>query len=307
MTGDRRVWHKSWPEPARRALFGVFLALILAASRVYARDGVDLVGRRVNLPEVPQRVVTLAPSLTEMVFALGAGPRVVGVSRYSNYPEATRDLPRVGSYVQPDVEKIVALNPDLCLVVKDGNPREVVDKLEQVGIPVYAVNPKNLDQVMETLIALGEVLQARDAAKALVADMKRRLHAVDERVRRVPQRPGVFFQIGVSPIVSVGTETFAHELITRAGGRNLAEGPEPYPRFTVEEVMALRPDIIVISSMERDQTFERVRQQWLRWPNIPAVALNRVVLVASDLFDRSGPRLVEGLERLVTILHPELD
>lgn len=300
-------WQKSWKGLSRRAVVGVFLAMVLADSWAYARDVVDPVGRRVRLPEVPQRVVTLAPSLTEMVFALGAGPRVVGVSRYSNYPEDTRDLPRVGAYVQPDVEKIVALNPDLCLAIKDGNPRDVVDKLERIGIPVYAVNPKNLQQVVETLTALGDVLQTRDAAQALVADMERRLQAVDDRVRRVSQRPGVFFQIGVSPIVSVGTETFAHELIVRAGGRNLAEGTEPYPRFTVEQVMALRPDIIVVSSMERDQTFDRVREQWLRWPNIPAVALNRVVLVPSDLFDRPGPRLVEGLELLVTILHPELN
>lgn len=248
----------------------------------------------------------MAPSLTEMVFALGAGYRVVGVSRYSNYPAFPKDLPRVGSYVHPDVEKIVALKPDLCLAIKDGNPREAVEKLESVGIPVYAVNPRTLGQVMETLLALGDVLQVQNEAQALVADMRRRVQDVEKRLGTVLDRPRVFFQIGVSPIVSVGTETFAHEIIVRAGGRNVAEGPEPYPRFTLEQVMRLRPDFIIVSSMEREQVFEQVREQWLQWRGIPAAAMNRVSLVPSDLFDRPGPRLVEGLELLAKILHPEL-
>ncbi len=303
---NRGLGHKSWISSARCALAFVFGVVILSTSWVDARDVVDLVGRQVRVPERPQRIITLAPSLTEMVFALGAGDRVVGVSRYSNYPALADNLPRVGSYVQPDVEKIVALKPDLCLAIKDGNPREAVDKLERVGIPVYAVNPRTLGQVMETLLALGDVLQAHNQAQALVADMRRRVQDVEERVGSVLERPGVFFQIGISPIVSVGTETFAHEIIVRAGGRNVAEGPEPYPRFTLEQVMTLRPDFIIVSSMEREQVFERVREQWLQWQGIPAAAMKRVYMVPSDLFDRPGPRLVEGLELLAKILHPEL-
>lgn len=265
----------------------------------------DPVGRTVRIPEDPRRVITLAPSLTEMVFALGAGPRVVGVSRYSNFPPEVQDLPKVGSYVQLDVEKIVALRPDLCLAVKDGNPREAVEKLEWLGIPVYAVNPKNLKEVMETLTALGQILQAREAARTVTARMEWRMDEVDARLRGLERRPRVFFQIGVTPIVSVGTDTFAHELIHRAGGVNVAAGSEPYPRFSVEQVLALRPDVIVVSSMEREQVFEAVRAEWMRWHGIPAVASQRIHLVPSDLFDRPGPRLVEGLELLARILHPE--
>lgn len=287
-------------------LTGIFWAVVVAASSAQAREVVDLVGRRLRVPDVPQRVVTLAPSLTEMVFALGSGHRVVGVSQYSNYPAEVQALTKVGSYVHPDVEKIVALKPDLVLAVKDGNPRGVVEKLEQFGIPVYAVNPKTIRQVMETLLALGNVLHAQERAEALVADMARRLQSVDDAIRNVTYRPGVFFQIGVSPIVSVGTETFAHELIVRAGGRNVAEGPDPYPRFTLEQVMTLRPDTIIVSSMERAQIFDQVREQWLRWSGIPASAEHRVYLVPSDLFDRPGHRLVDGLELLVRMLHPEL-
>ncbi|WP_448383801.1 ABC transporter substrate-binding protein [Desulfosoma sp.] len=276
-----------------------------AAVSAQTRTVTDPVGRTVHIPEEPRRVITLAPSLTEMVFALGAGHRVVGVSRYSNFPPQVQDLPKVGSYVQPDVEKIVALTPDLCLAVKDGNPREVVEKLERVGIPVYAVNPKNLKEVMETLTALGDVLQAQEEARKVKDRMERRLEEVDRRLRGVERRPRVFFQIGVTPIVSVGTETFAQELIHRAGGVNVAAGPEPYPRFSVEQVLALRPDVIVVSSMEREQVFETVRAEWMRWRGIPAVAFERIHLVPSDLFDRPGPRLADGLELLARILHPE--
>lgn len=290
-----------------RVLFTViWLACVPAlAASAQVRVVTDPVGRTVRIPENPQRVVTLAPSLTEMVFALGAGDRVVGVSRFSNFPAQAEALPTVGSYVQPDVEKIVALKPDLCLAVKDGNPREVVETLERLGIPVYAVNPKNLYEVMETLAALGGVLQAQDQAREVTAHMERRVGAVEERLRGLDDRPRVFFQIGVSPIVSVGTETFAQELIRRAGGVNVAEGPEPYPRFSLEQVMALRPEVIVISSMEREQVFEAVRADWMRWRGIPAVGSQRIHLVPSDLFDRPGPRLVDGLELLARILHPE--
>lgn len=280
-------------------------AVLIAVSPGQAREVVDLVGRTVRMADVPQRVVTLAPSLTEIAFALGVGGRVVGVSRYSNFPAEAQGIPRVGSYVQPDVEKIVALKPDLCLAVKDGNPKEAVEKLEHLGIPVYAVNPRSLDGVMETLLALGDVLGARQEAESVVARMRERIRAVDELLWGVSERPGVFFQIGVLPIVSVGTNTLAHELIVRAGGRNLTEGSEPYPRLSVEQIMGLRPDVIVVSSMEREQVFEQVRDQWRRWPGIPAVAAHRVHLVPSDLFDRPGPRLVEGLELLAKLLHPE--
>lgn len=293
--------------PFAHVLFGVLWLVCVpaVAASAQGRTVTDPVGRTVHIPEDPRRVVTLAPSLTEMVFALGAGDRVVGVSRYSNFPAQVEALPRVGSYVQPDVEKIVALKPDLCLAVKDGNPREAVETLERLGIPVYAVNPRNLQEVMETLTALGEVLQAHDKAREVTAHMERRLGAVEERLRQVDHRPRVFFQIGVSPIVSVGTDTFAQELIRRAGGVNVAEGPEPYPRFSLEQVMALRPDVIVVSSMEREQVFEAVRADWMRWRGIPAVASERIHLVPSDLFDRPGPRLVDGLELLARILHPE--
>jgi len=138
-----------------------------------------------------------------------------------------------------------------------------------------------------------------------VTDMRSRIQNVKSRVARSNRRPGVFFQIGISPIVSVGTHTFIHELIQLAGGTNLSQGPIPYPRFSREQVLRLAPEILIITSMARGEVFERVKAEWERWPDIPAVRNQRIYLVDSNLFDRATPRLVDGLEQLARLIHPE--
>lgn len=125
-------------------------------------------------------------------------------------------------------------------------------------------------------------------------------------VANASHRPRVFFQIGLTPIVAVGTRTFIHELIVLAGGENLSEGPVPYPRFSREQVLALSPEIFIITSMARGASFERVKAEWSKWPDLPAVRNNRILLVDSNLFDRPSPRLVDGLELLLKLIHPEL-
>ena len=224
----------------------------LASARVVS----DQLGRQVNVPAEPQRIVTLAASLTEIVFALGQGHRVCGVEQFSDYPPAARELPKVGSYINPDVERIVALRPDLCLAIKDGNPRHSVARLEGLGIPVYAVDPRNLPGVIATVQEIGGLLNAGPQAEALAADLSRRYQRLTSLVARIDHRPRVFFQIGTSPIVSAGSHTFLDELITTAGGLNLAAGKVPYPRFSQEQVLALQPEVIVITSMTRGEVFD---------------------------------------------------
>jgi iron complex transport system substrate-binding protein len=140
----------------------------------------------------------------------------------------------------------------------------------------------------------------------LVRDMHSRIQRVKSLVEKAAHRPGVFFQIGISPIVSVGTPTFIHELIVLAGGTNLASGPIPYPRFSREQVLALSPEVFIITSMARAAVFEKVKAEWSQWPNLPAVRNKRIYLEDSNLFDRPTPRLVGGLELLVRLIHPEL-
>ena len=266
----------------------------------------DQLGRQVNVPDNPQRIVALAPNITEIIFALGQEHRLKGVTRYSDFPSEAAKLFKVGSYVHLDLERIVALKPDLCIAIKDGNPRLVAQRLESLKIPVYAVDPKNLDTIMNTIIEIGKLLDADEKAKMLVQDMHSRIQLVKSLVEKADHRPGVFFQIGISPIVSVGTPTFIHELIVLAGGTNLASGPIPYPRFSREQVLALSPEVFIITSMARAAVFEKVKAEWSQWPNLPAVRNKSIYLEDSNLFDRPTPRLVGGLELLVRLIHPEL-
>jgi len=265
----------------------------------------DLLGRSVKVPADPRRVIALAPNITEIIFALKQEHRLKGVTQFSDYPVEARKFPKVGSYVQLDLERIVALKPDLCIAIKDGNPRVVVERIESMGIPVYAVDPHNLNSVMETILAFGRLMNAENTARDLVQTMQARIAHVQTKVSQAASRPGVFFQIGISPIVSVGTPTFIHELIEKAGGTNLAAGDTPYPRFSREQVLSLSPDVIIITSMARAAVFERVKEEWSRWPNMPAVQNRKIFIEDSNLFDRPSPRLVEALELLVKLIHPE--
>jgi len=266
----------------------------------------DQLGRQVNIPDKLQRVVALAPSITEIIFALGQEHRLKGVTVYSDFPPEAAKLPKVGSYVHLDLERIVALKPDLCIAIKDGNPREVIQLLESLKIPVYAVDPRNLSTIMNTIIEIGKLLDANEKANILVRNMRSRIQRVESLVEKASYRPRVFYQIGISPVVSAGTNTFIHELIILAGGTNLAEGPIPYPRFSREQVLVLSPEVFIITSMARAAVFEQVKNEWNRWPSLPAVRNNRIFLQDSNFFDRPTPRLVDGLEMLVRLIHPEL-
>jgi len=282
------------------------LLLISARAPSVAKTITDQLGRHVTVPDKPQRVVSLAPSITEIVFALDQGHRLQGVTTYSDFPPEAVKLPKVGSYVHLDLEKIVALKPDLCIAIKDGNPRVIAQRLESLKIPVYAVDPNNLETIMKTVLEIGTLLNAKGRANQLVQNMDLRIQKVKSLVAKATHRPRVFFQIGVTPIVSVGTRTFIHELIVKAGGTNLAAGPVPYPRFSREKVLALSPEIIIITSMARSAIFEKVKAEWGKWPNMPAVQNRRIFVEDSNFFDRPTPRLVDGLELLIRLIHPEL-
>ncbi len=289
-------------------LFTVLIMLafcFLLAQKSAARLTRDQSGRTVSVPDNPQRIVSLAPSITEIVFALGAGDRLKGVTQHCDFPADAQFLPKVGSYVHLDLERIVALKPDLCIAVRDGNPQNAVTELEALGIPVYAVDPRNLDTAVDTVLEVGQLLNANTKAQDLANEMRARIQRVKERVAKTGLRPRVFFQIGSAPIVSAGTNTVIHELIVTAGGQNLADGPSSYPRFSREQVLALQPEVIIITSMTKESDLEQVSAEWRHYEGLPAVRNNRIFIVDADLFDRPTPRIINGLETLAGIIHPE--
>jgi iron complex transport system substrate-binding protein len=249
--------------------------------------------------------VALAPSITEIIFQLNQAHRLKGVTQFSNHPPQALELPKVGSYVRLDLERIIALDPDLCIGTKDGNPKEIVDRLQSMKIPVYVVDPRNLDTVIETILEIGQLLNASERANMLAKKMGSRLQRVMQIASQTEKRPRVFIQIGISPIIAAGSQTFIHDLIIKAGGINVAAGSTPYPRYSREQVLALAPEIIIITSMARQAGFEKVKRDWSQWPNLPAARSQSIYLVDSDLFDRPSPRLLDGLELLVKLIHPE--
>jgi len=266
----------------------------------------DQVGRKVKVPEDPQRVISLMPSITEIVFDLGEGKRLKGVTLYSNEPPAARRLPRVGSYVHFDIEKIVGLRPDLCLAARDGNPKYLIDKIEDLGVPVYVIDPRNLNEIMGSIERIGHLLNAGKAAREITAKMSARIEKVADLIRRTRDRPKVFFQIDASPIISAGSNTFIDRLITRAGGDNLAGGKVVYPEYSWEDVLKMQPDIVIIASMAGGYSPEELKAGWRKWPQIPAVRMGKIYVVDAGLFERPTPKLVDGLEILVKIIHPDL-
>jgi iron complex transport system substrate-binding protein len=279
---------------------------LITVHGVYAGTVIDQVGRKVVVPDDPQRVISLAPSITEIIYDLGEEKRLQGVTKYSDYPAQAKALPKVGTYVHLDLERIVALKPDLCISTKDGNPKHVIEKISRLGIPVYAINPRSLEQTMDTITQIGSLLNAQEAAARLVSGMQQRITRVQSLVAQVNNRPRVFFQIDAEPLVSAGNNTFIHELIELAGGINTAAGNDPYPRYSWEDILVLQPDIVIISSMAGGLDSEDLLGIWKKWSQLKAVLNEQVFVVDAGMFDRTTPRLVAGLETIAEIIHPEL-
>ncbi|MBW1722345.1 MAG: cobalamin-binding protein [Deltaproteobacteria bacterium] len=267
----------------------------------------DALGRSVRLDAPPQRIVSLAPSLTEILFSLGLGERVVGVTRFSSYPPEASRKPKVGSYINLNVEKIISLAPDLVIGTVDGNARDAVELLEKAGIRVFLVNPRNLGQVIQSVAILGRLCGVPGRGEHLSRRLWSRVSSVQEKVGS-RRRPRVFLQINIRPIMTVNRNTYHNDLIRLAGGINITRDERAnYPRISIEEVIRRKPEVILISSMERGGRFEEARRDWMAWRSIPAVRKGRVCLIESDLIDRPSPRIVAGLERMARIIHPEAD
>jgi len=265
----------------------------------------DEVGREVIFPFPPKRIVSLAPNITEILFSLGLDEEIVGVSIHCNFPEKAKTKVRVGSYISLDFEKITSLKPDLIIATGAGNTREMVDRLEKLGFQTYAIYPKNFNDILKSIGHIGEVVNREKEARGIVEGLRKRSQRVIELTKGL-SRPKVFIQIGDAPIVTVGKGSFADDLIRLAGGENIAgKEKEVYPRFGMEEILKRSPEVIVISSMNPKGDYQKILEQWTRWKTIPAVKNGRIHLIDSDLLDRPSPRIIDGLEELARVLHPE--
>ncbi|HEV8676806.1 MAG TPA: cobalamin-binding protein [Methylomirabilota bacterium] len=263
----------------------------------------DMLGRRVAVPDRPARIVSLAPSLTESVYAVGAGDRLVGVTDYCDFPPAARGKPKVGGTYSPNLEVILSLHPDLVLATTEANRDEHIRSLEALGTPVYVVRPVSFATVLESVQRVAGVLGREAEGRRLVADMERQAAEVGRAVKGA-RRPRVLYVVWGDPLVVPGRDILITELIQRAGGESVtADLPFDYPRFSVEEAVARRPELVLLAP-HGDESLEQRLREWPLLSLLPAVREGRVHRI--DLLHRPGPRTVEALRALARLLHPEV-
>jgi iron complex transport system substrate-binding protein len=273
------------------------LALFACCGLLHAEIAVvDDAGVTVRLAQPARRIVSLAPHVTESLFAIGAGERIVGTAEYSNYPEAAKKIARIGSYASLDLEAIVGLKPDLVIVWESGNVKAHVEKLRAMGFTLYVTEPKRIDDLPGTLARLAELAGTAESGRKAVADISRRL--VDLR-RRYSDRPPVrtFYQIWKQPLATVGGTQIISSVIRLCGGVNVFGGLKTLaPIVSVEAVIAANPEVIIASGM--DEARPEWLDDWRRWTSITAVARGNLFFVHPDLLQRDTPRLLDGAERL---------
>jgi iron complex transport system substrate-binding protein len=263
-----------------------------------------MLGRPVTIPDGSLRLVSMSPSLTEIVFALGREDWLVGVTDFCDYPPAARAKPRVGGTFTPDLERMVQVRPSLVLATAEGNPRDLVGQLARLGLPVLAVKPEGYVGILDSIGLLGRALRAQDAAAALVQGMDEQAERIHRAVAGRP-RPRVLYLVWSDPLIAAGPASFIHDLLRIAGGENVVrERTTAYPRLSLEEIVARAPEVILVAShldaMDRPSPIVRGGL----WQGVPAVRSNRVVLVPGDTIHRFGPRVVEGLGHLARAIHP---
>jgi iron complex transport system substrate-binding protein len=282
----------------------VGLLLALGSVPAHAVVVTDHLGRRVEVPSRPARIVSLAPSLTETLFALGAGDRIAGVTDYCDYPPEARTKTKVGGMINPNIERLVALRPDLTLLTKEGNRRETLDALERLGIAVYVVETARLEAISRALRDLGRVAGEPAAGEALASDLERRIAATRAAVRGFAPRRALFL-VWLQPVITVGQETFLDDLMESAGASSISRTQaQPWPKMSVEEILRQDPEYILVP---RSSDFSPSREDLARvpgWRELSAVRHDRI-LHLHEAIQRPGPRIAEMLESLARSLHPE--
>ena len=269
----------------------------------------DQLGRAVTLNKMPERIVSLAPSNTEILFALGLGDNVVGVSDYCDYPPEAQEKVKVGGFSTADIEKIVAIEPDLILTT-DIHKDEVLPALEKVGLTVVTLDPRSLDEVLESITLVGEITGKDEEASRLVAEMADRISAITDKTALLSeaQRPRVFYVMWHDPLMTVGTDTRIHELIEKAGGVNIIQDTEGYPTISLEVLIEANPQVLIAGSgmgEGADLPFQFASTE-SRLKDLDARINGRVYEINTDLVGRPTPRMIDALEQLAEFIHPEI-
>ena len=275
-----------------------------SASLPPGRVLVDETGRRVKIPEDVKRVVSLAPNLTEIVFALDRGDQLAGDTDFCDYPPAATQKPHVGGPVNPNFEQIVALQPDLILATSI-NRRETVDALDRLGLPVFITDPHSVDEMVASVERIGNALHAEKTTEALVKDLRARLAQLGRRLEGVAPRR-VLFVVWTDPLISIGRDTFISDALRHAGAQSVVDTAAEWPRINLEEIIRLQPEFLVFASAHAGDTQHDIETLRSRpgWRDLDALRDGKIAVI-SDAINRPAPRLVDAIEQLAHALHPE--
>ncbi len=275
----------------------------------------DTSGRQVTINGIPQRIISLAPSNTEILFALGLGPRVVAVDQFSDYPAQVKSLTNIGgSRGKFDLEKIVELKPDLVLGVQHNTPPEVIKKLEELklSVMVISVTDTNFESIYSDILLVGKATGQNDQAKRVTDSMKQKADGIKTKIAGAKTKPRVYWEVDASDVTkpyTVAKGSFISDLIALAGGVNIFQSiDKPYPQVSLEQILSANPDVIILADGAYGITPDSVTKR-VGWQGINAVKNNRLYPLDIDtgnMVSRPAPRVVDGLEAIAKLIQPEL-
>jgi iron complex transport system substrate-binding protein len=290
-------------EAMKRRQQGIVTGMPFMAN-IASRTFLDDAGRRLYFASAPQRVVSLAPSITEMLFALGLDDHVAGVTNFCNYPPAALAKPKVG-YTHPNLETLLGLRPDMVAAPSEFLRVDVLTKLDELKIPVFILQARSLEDVFSHIHLLGRIFGRSAAADAVTRQMRERLGEITRQLTSVSHRR-VLYVLNSQPLITVGPDSYIHQMIGLAHGTNIAAAASgAYPRLSMETVLEQNPEVLIFPVGSMEGVPDNERQAWSQWTALSAVQHRRLHVVSSDALNRPGPRVMEGLEQLARAIHPE--
>jgi len=266
----------------------------------------DDLNREVTITKQPERIISLSPANTEILFALELGKKVVGITNICNYPAQAQEKEKIGDYNNPNLEKIIELEPDLILA-SHGNPTELIDQLERLNYTVVGLNPKNIDDIISSITMVGKITGNVKESARLTEEMEEKIEAVLSKTSSLVEnnKPRVLYVVWYKPLWTAGSGTFIDELIQKAGGINIAGDVAGWPQISLETVLKKNPQVVIVGEGHPGGLVETVKREGVLWIT-DAFKYNKIYTIDADIVSRTGPRIVDALEEMAKIIHSEL-
>ena len=279
--------------------FLIFSITLYFSDCIYAKPFTDDIGRNIEITKKPERIISLAPNITEILFFLQLGDKIAGVTDFCDYPEEAKLKPKVGWLISPSIEKIISLRPDIVFATAEGNRPDIVEELERMKINVYVMNPHSISDVLREIKVIGNITGQVDIALTGVNALTRRIDNIKKKIVAGSQKR-VMYLVSIDPVISIGPGSFIHDMLTTAGGINvLSDSPIRYPRIDMEEIILKDPEVIIAPT----DLIDSINVWKKRWGGISAITHGNVYPINPDIISRPGPRIVDGLEQIYEYIH----